>query len=137
MLKDIELDISIGAGAGIAITCKINEDLEESWEVYLINQGNLDFSNVLVTCKGYGIINNEERTTSTMRYFLGDVPTFSAKLIEPVNAELFVLHNEYFITFYMDGNIFDKKIIFPAHSISTDVLAENSILGMKALVKTL
>lgn len=134
MLKDIELlnDQKVG----VAIVKEINDALEEVWNVYVVNFNNKAIQNVLVTCKGYGQIDNEPRATTVMRYFLGDVPEKSFVKVEPIHPDLFVLNNEYFVTFYEDGKILDKKLTFLSNTIFDDVLIEIELIKKEGVLLT-
>lgn len=134
MLKDIfnGHDKNIG----IAIVNEWSEELEKVWNVYFINSGDTMVKNVLVTCKGYGEWNNTHHETSLTRYFLGDVEAKGMVKIEPVNPDLFVLNNEYFLTFYVDGNMIDKKIVFQANTISEETIKEITDINKQGILLT-
>lgn len=134
MLKDIIPGRD--ADTGIAIVNEWNEELEKVWNVYFINAGDVPVRHVLVTCKGYGEWNGTNHETSLTRYFIGDVDAQGIARIEPVNPDLFVLNNEYFITFYRDGNMIDKKIVFEANSISEETISEIASLNKQGVLLT-
>ena len=126
MLKDIE--INNNANVGVAIVKELNEDLETVWNVLVVNLGDEMISNVFVTCKGYGTINGEPKETSVMRYFLDDIEPRTAVKVEPINPELFQLNNEYFLVFYQNGNMIDKKITFKENTITEESLVQVTLL---------
>ena len=126
MLKDIE--INNNANVGVAIVKELNEDLETVWNVFVVNLGDEMISNVFVTCKGYGTINGEPKETSVMRYFLDDIEPQTAVKVEPINPELFQLNNEYFLVFYHNGNMIDKKITFKENTITEERLVQVTLL---------
>lgn len=134
MLKDIELlnDKKVG----VAIIKELNDALEEVWNVYIINFNAKAVQNVLITCKGYGQIDNEPKETTIMRYFMGDVPEKSFMKVEPIDPSLFVLNNEYFVTFYENGTILDKKLTFLSNTIYDDVLIEIDLIKKAGVLLT-
>jgi hypothetical protein len=134
MLKDIEL--LNDAKVGVAVVKELNDALEEVWNVYVVNFNTKDIQNVLVTCKGYGEIDNEPRETTVVRYFLGDIPAQNFIKVEPINPDLFVLNNEYFLTFYENGNILDKKLTFLSNTIFDDLLTEIALIRKPGLLLT-
>jgi len=134
MLKDIE--ILTDAKVGVAMVYELNDSLENVWNVYIVNLNNQPITNVLVTCKGFGLIEDENRETSTMRYFIGDMEARSFLKIEPINPDLFVLNNEYFLTFYEHGKILDKRITFKPNSIQINLLQEIGILNKPGILLT-
>ncbi len=118
MKKDIEIpevkDISVG------IVKETNESGESTWNVYLINQKNVSIESILISSNGYGERDGEKVTTSTLRHFFEEMPAKSFILIEPIMEELFGLCNEYWVSFYIDKTIYDKKFIFLPESIQLE-----------------
>ncbi|MES2627702.1 MAG: hypothetical protein V4616_01925 [Bacteroidota bacterium] len=115
MRKDIEIPEVKGVSVGI--TKETAEDGESRWNVYLINQKDEPIESVLVSSTGYGEAKGEKTKTSTLRHFFEVIPAKSYVLIEPIMEELFGLTNEYWVSFYIDRTIFDKKFIFLPESI--------------------
>jgi hypothetical protein len=126
MKKDIEHpeveDIAV------AVVKQTNELGEEDWYAYFLNLKNVTVQNVLVTSRGYGILDNEEIKTSTLRHFLEDVPPMSAMKIELIMDNVFGLSNEYWVSFYIGKTIYDKKYIFLPESIIEDNFTHIPIL---------
>lgn len=94
------------------------------WGVYLINNKEVDLKNIIVASKGYGIIDEQEIKTSTLRHFFDDLPASSFKKVEKIVAEVFGLNNEYMLTFYIDGIIYDRKYIFVPDSVVEENLIQ-------------
>ena len=126
MLKDITplQDENVG----VAIVKELNMEMEIEWNVFVVNYTEHKLTNVFVTCKGYGELDGEPKETSTMRYFLDDMDSETAIKVEPIHPDLFVLNNEYFLTFFINGEIYDKKLIFKANTISEETLTPISIV---------
>lgn len=103
----------------ISIAVSLEDETPETkiWRVYLINQKNETLRNVLVTSKGYDRSEGKDIKTSILRHFLGDVEGRSSALIEPIDDALFGLTNEYWLSYYIDDVIYDKKFIFLPESI--------------------
>ena len=116
MLKDINRE----EVEDIAIAVVPGEDDGNIWEVYMINLKEEGLDNVIVACKGYGMYNGEEVKTSVLRHYLGAFEPLDIRLIEPIQKEMFGLNNEYWVSFYIGKNIYDKKFIFLPESISED-----------------
>ncbi|GAB4490902.1 MAG: hypothetical protein OHK0045_16070 [Raineya sp.] len=110
MKKDIEFPEV--EGIQIAIARKKNEEDKYEWFAYLLNTKEIDLHNVIITCSGYGEIDGEARSTSTLRYFFELVPALSTYLIEPLSPEIFALSSQYWVSYYIGNQIFDKKFIF-------------------------
>lgn len=94
----------------------------KNWTVYLINLKNEPISNVLVSSKGYGEKNGKQVKTSVLRHFIGDMNAREFKGVEAIDTEVFGLTNEYWLSYYINGIIYDKKFIFLPESIVDDNL---------------
>ena len=112
----------------LAITREVNTHNEAEWNVHLINRNNHAIENTLVASTGYGELNGEHQKTSTLRHFLETVPAKGTALIEPINAEIFHLNNEFWVSYYIDGKIYDKKFIF-----LPDTIKEENLIYIKEL----
>ncbi len=102
----------------IAMISEENEIGELEWTSFLINNKDVKLENALVTTRGYGEIDGKEKKTATFRYSLGDISPKSYKKIESIPKELFALSNEFWLSFYIGREIYDKKYIFLPESIS-------------------
>lgn len=106
----------------IAVVKEENELAQTVWNVYMLNLKNKPIEGILVTSKGYGLVNGEKIVTSTLRHFLDTLPPQSFMKIEPIMEDVFGLNNEYWISFYQHKILYDKKYIFLAESITEDNL---------------
>src|SRR6478752_2555615 len=107
-----DIDFPKVEGVQVAVVRK-----EDGWYVYLINKNTFIIENVLVTSRGYGIVEQERRETSVLRHRLGNVVSEASILIEPIDPQVFILNNEYWVSYYIGNQIFDKKFIFIQGSI--------------------
>src|ERR1700744_6255280 len=89
----------------------------KTWYVYIINQKKEAIENVLITSKGYGEKDGEQVKTSILRHMFPLVESNAFKLIEPIDEQTFGLNNEYWVSYYIGSQIFDKKFIFLPESI--------------------
>jgi hypothetical protein len=94
----------------------------KNWTVYLINLKKEPISNVLISAKGYGEKDGKHVKTSVLRHFLGDIPPQSFSGVEAIDTSVFGLTNEYWLSYYIEGTIYDKKFIFLPESIVDDNL---------------
>jgi hypothetical protein len=103
----------------IAMTVVLMNDTPEvsSWTVYLVNLKQQVIENVLISSKGYGEKDGKLVKTSILRHSLGDIKPQSFAVVEAIDPEVFGLTNEYLLSYYIDGNIYDKKFIFLPESI--------------------
>ena len=110
----------------------INND--EAWDVYLINQNKQLLTNVLVASKGYGLKKGEQVKTSTLRHHFDELKAQDYVKVEPIQQELFGLSNEYWISFYIERTIYDKKYVFLPESITEDNFVTIPILNKKGVM---
>lgn len=118
-------------GIQVAIVRTINELNAEEWHVTLINRNEQPITNVFVTSKGYGSLEtNADQKTSMLRHFFQEVPSGGHIVVEPIMPELFHLTNEYWVSYFIENQVYDKKFIFVPDSIVPDHLIEIKPLGL-------
>jgi hypothetical protein len=120
MIRDIKRPQVKNVTIAIARHQVIGESAE--WKVYLINSNEFPIENTLVASKGYGMRDGEEQKTSELRHFLETVPPQSAALVEPIQPEVFHLNNEYWVSYYIEREIYDKRFVFVPDSICEENL---------------
>ena len=118
----------------LAIVPEINKENGTDWIVYLINNNTYQLNNTIVVSRGYGLINEEERKTAYLRHFLETIEPNSFKKVEQVIEELFVLNNEFWVTFFHNNTLLDKKYVFLAETIHPDNLVDIPLLKTKGVL---
>ena len=90
----------------------------EGWEyrVYLINENDFPITNVIVNSSGY----NDTQKTSTLRHYLEVLEPHSAAKIELINSDLFALVNQFWVSYYREKKVYDKKFLFMPESITEE-----------------
>jgi hypothetical protein len=126
MIRDIK--IPEVKNVTLAVARKKNIGESDEWKVYLINANDFALENTLVSSKGYGEKDGEEQRTSILRHFLDIVPGNSAVLVEPIDPAVFHLNNEYWLSYYIQGEIYDKRFVFVP-----DAIREENISFIKEL----
>ncbi|GHB68646.1 hypothetical protein [Persicitalea jodogahamensis] len=124
-------------GVQVAIVRKINELNAEEWHVVLINRNDEPIDNVFVTSKGYASSELDQDTgqkTSTLRHFFPEVLPDGNVIVEPIMPEVFALTNEYWVSYFIGKQVYDKKFIFVPDSIVPDNLIDIEILGLKGVL---
>ncbi len=104
----------------VAVIQETNELNGTEWNVYLINLKNEKIEGVLVSAHGYGFHNGESVKTSVLRHFLDEVEAHSFVKFEPILETLFGLNNEFWVSFYINNVMYDKKYIFLPETINED-----------------
>lgn len=132
MMKDIVPPLV--EEVAVAIIKEKNEHDEEVFNVYLLNLKDVEIEGVLVTSTGYGVYEGEEKKTSTLRHFLDKVPPQSFEKIEPIMENLFGLNNEFWVSFYLNNVMYDKKYVFLPETISEENFIKVPLIGKKGVM---
>jgi len=120
MIKDIKKPEVKNVTLAVVREKNILQQIE--WKVYLINNNAEAIENTLVASTGYGEKDGETQRTSTLRHFLQTVPPKGTTLIEPIDTNVFHLNNEYWVSYYIGQEIYDKRFVFVPDSIREENL---------------
>lgn len=133
MKKDI--NPTIVKDIAIAIVKDKNDAKEDIWNTYIINYKKEEIVEVLVTSKGYFTdLKGNETKTSTLRHAMGIIEPNDFKIIEPIMENVFVLHNEYWVSFFDGDRLLDKKFVFLAETIKDENLINIPILNKQGVM---
>lgn len=128
MKKDIQ--IPKVSDVSVAVVEEMGEDNTPVYNVYLINQRSEVLEKALVVSRGYATAKktHQKVETSTLRKSLGDIPARSVQKVEPLMEELFGLNNEYWVSFWIGNEMYDKKFVFLSETIKKDYFTTIPIL---------
>lgn len=127
MKKDLPENIVEDVAMAVVL---LNETPEvKNWTVYVVNFKDIQIDNVLISSKGYGEKDGKMVKTSVLRHFIGDLKAQSYAGVEAIDTEVFGLTNEYWLSYYVNGVIFDKKFIFLPESIVDENLIRIPIVN--------
>jgi hypothetical protein len=115
MIRDIQKPEVKNVTIAVARYQSIGES--DEWKVYLINTNPFPLENILVASKGYGQKDGEDQKTSILRHFFDSVAANSSLMIEPIDPKLFHLNNEYWVSYYINKEVYDKRFVFVPDSI--------------------
>jgi hypothetical protein len=133
MKKDI--NPTVVTNVAIAIVKDKNTLNEDVWNAYIINYKNEAIVEVLVTSKGYFTdLKGNETKTSVLRHAMGTIEPNDYKIIEPIMENVFALHNEYWVSFFGDNQLLDKKFIFLAETIKEENLINIPVLNKQGVM---
>lgn len=122
-------------GVKVAIVRKVNEINQPEWFVYVLNLNDTAITNVFVTSKGYGLDQAQQvQKTSVLRHFFAEIPATEHVLVEPIMSDVFHLNNEYWVSYFIDNQLFDKKFIFLPESITEQNLIPIKSLGLEGVL---
>lgn len=104
-------------GVSVAIGREKNEIANDyDYSVFVINENNVALENLIVNSSGY----SEDKKTSTLRQYFERMDAHSAIKVEVIQPELFELVNQFWISYYIGGKMYDKKFLFVPDSIRDD-----------------
>jgi hypothetical protein len=123
------------AGVSIAIVPDTDDTTlgTPTWQVFLLNDNDFALENVLIASDGYGTQPSGETVrTSTLRYHFVEVGPHSATPVELIAPAVFHLTNQYWVSYYRGGQVFDKKFLFVPDSIVPENLSRLDLLAGRA-----
>jgi len=126
-------DLFIQKVIGVEVVAiKGNDD--DLWDIVIINRNDYSIDNVLITSKGYGKINGERQITSTLRHMIEKLDSHSYAKIEPIQNKVLHLTSEYWISYYVNKEIYDKKYIFLPDCIQEKNISKIPGFNLKGVI---
>ena len=104
------------------------------WYAYLVNDSDFNLEGVMVVSKAFGTIDGEMKKTSLLRHAFVEIPAVSVVKIEMIEKSVLTLNNEFMVTYFIDGTLYDKKFIFKANSINKTEMEEVPILFVDGVI---
>ena len=135
MRKDIK--IPVVENIAIAVVEELNEEKTHNiYNVYFINLTDDIVENVLVTSKGYGEnkVTGEKVKTSVLRHNLGLLIPNQFLKIEPIMEDVFGINNEYWVSFFIQDQMMDKKFVFLAETIQKSNFTTIKLINKKGVL---
>jgi hypothetical protein len=108
--------------------------MEKVWYAYLVNDSDFLIESVMVVSKAFGTIDGEMKKTSLLRHAFIEVHAVSVVKVEMIEKSVLELNNEFMLTFFMDGKLYDKKFIFKANFINETEVEEVPILFVDGVI---
>ncbi|MFD2586659.1 hypothetical protein ACFSQJ_06935 [Croceitalea marina] len=128
MKKDIE--IPVAKDVYVAIVHEWNKEfLSKDWNAYIINNRKTPIEMAIVVSKGY----DGDKKTSTMRYAFGLVKAKGYEKIEMVTEDVLGLTNEFYVTYYADNKLYEKRFVFKKGAVTVNNLVNIPLLEMEGI----
>lgn len=129
MKKDIE--IPIVEGVYIAVVQEYNTEYEfNDWIAYIINEQDLNLEMVLITSEGY----SETKKTAKFRHSIKELPKKSYARIELMQEKVFALNNLFYVTYFANGKMYEKKYVFRKNTINEKALRDIPLMEVKGVL---
>ncbi len=132
MKKDI--NIPVVQGIYIAAVLEFNNKQEGSWVIYLINDLEVMIEGVMITSKGHEDMEGKVLRTASMRHRIGNLPFKTAVKVEMIDSQVFEIFNEYWVTFFQENKVMEKKFTFGPHTIDKEFLEELPVMNQKGVI---
>ena len=110
------------------------ENGEQSWKVYFLNLRAEQLEGLLVRSSGYGEKEGEQIKTSELRHLIEEVPAHAAVPVETIVEDVFNLNNQYWVSFWADGTLYDRKFVFLSQVIDEKNFSKVPILDKQGVV---
>ncbi len=117
----------------IAVVPESNIDGSVSWFVYIINIGEQIITNVIIQSSGEGEIDAWPVKSSVLKHFMDEILPGNFAKVEMLIEDVFILKNNYWVSFYKDAIIFDKQFFFAPNSIAVEKCVEIPSLNLKGI----
>ena len=120
---------------GIELAVLLENDTPE-YAVYLHNAKEDIIEGIIITSVGYGEnpATGEKIKTATLRHSLEVMLPNEVAKIELIVSEVFGLYNEYWVSFWIDEQLFDKKFLFLPDAIQPEKLKLLPDFGRKGIL---
>jgi len=120
----------------VSVAIVLEDDNTDIYNVYLINFRDDIMEGIIITSVGYGenALTGEKIETSTLRHSLEVLLPNEAAKIEAIMPEVFSLYNEYWVSFWVNDDLFDKRFVFNAETIIKSQLKELAFFGKKGVI---
>ena len=132
MKKDIE--IKEVKDVYIAAVLEQSENKEDAWLIYLINDLGVMIEGVMISSKGHEDMEGKVLRTAIMRHRIGNVPFKTAVKVEFIDSQVFGIFNEYWVSFFLEGKVMEKKFTFGPHTIDKGFLEDLPVLTQKGIL---
>ena len=135
MKQDIPFEPVVGVSIAVVPDADppFSEGHQPTWQVFLLNSNDFALENVIIAADGYGTQPDGQTVrTSTLRYHFPEIGPHSATPIELIDPAVFHLTNQYWVSYYRDRQIFDRKFLFVPDSIVPGNLSRLALLDGRA-----
>ncbi|HLW14436.1 MAG TPA: hypothetical protein VKX30_02930 [Flavobacteriaceae bacterium] len=112
MLEDLKVPESTDVYI-IAVNEWNDDKAYQQWDIFLVNLKEEPIETVLILSRGY----SDTHKSSILRHGLGDIPAGDKRKVEMIEDQVFVLTNEYLVTYFYEGKMIEKTFSFPPNSI--------------------
>lgn len=103
--------------------------LSQSWNVYLINNSKLTMEVTILVSRG----SQGDRKTATLRHGLGIIPPQTHRKIEFIAEEVLPFKNEFLLSFFANGKLYDRTYLFEPFSIKDENMQDIPLIHVSGV----
>ena len=119
----------------VAAVLMTDDTGDQQWWIHLINDSSSPLENVMIQSRGYSNLDTKSGVkTATLRKVIKVLPAKSAAKLEPIMPEVFHLFNEYWVTFFEENTLKDRKFIFGQYTIEAAIKEDLPVLRDKGIL---
>jgi hypothetical protein len=104
--------------------------LNQSWNIYLINNSQLIMEVTIVVSRG----SKGDRKTATLRHGLGVIEPKTHRKVEFIAEEVLPFKNEFLLSFFANGKLYDRTFVFEPYTIKDENLKEIPLLESEGVL---
>ena len=131
MKRDIIFPQVVGVHIAVAHD---NEASTHPWQVVLLNDNEGAIETITISSRGYGEADGELVETPVLRHFFPVLLGKSFLAVELIDPSLFALTNEYWVSYFIGNQVYDKKFIFVPESITVNHLTFIPLLDKQGVL---
>ena len=102
------------------------------WSAWLLNHNDYPLHTVLIVSEGYGQHDGQPVATSKLRYFFEEIAPHHAVRVELIDPAIFHLTHQFWVSFYHEAQLFDKKYVFVPGALAAAHLTPIALLDGRA-----
>jgi hypothetical protein len=130
-----EIKIPTVENVFLAAVAEWSDDfMENIWNVYIINDSDYLIDNVMVVSSASGTIDGEMKKTSLLRHAFLEIPAVSVQKVEMIEKNVVQLNNEFMVTYFLNGSLYDKKFVFKKNFPDKEEIEEIPILFVDGFI---
>ena len=131
MLKDIKEEEVKDIGIAVVKESSAQDD----WKVYLINLSDKRLENVIINSTGFGVdSHNSSIHTATFRHYIESIKPRTAIAFETLIEEIFQLSNRFWLSYYINKTIYERKYEFVPGSIAKEFFISVPFTGKQGVM---
>jgi hypothetical protein len=123
-------------GVAVAVVKQIGEENATIYNVYLINLREDIIEGIIITSEGFGVNveTGEKIKTSSLRHSMELMLPNEAAKVEPIMEDVFGMTNQYWVSFWINDTMYDKKYIFLPETIQEKNMKMIPSIGLEGVI---